>query len=183
MCGRELLYPDYLNSAKETKQYASCDQYVKSQIQRMAKVSDIIRSNARENDVANKKQYNKSTNERIFQVGDHVLYFQHAFPRKGYSKLARRWLECIVVERNANNVNYKLQVKATGQVLKPWIHANYLRPFNLSRDFLAQGEFEIAQYDINKTQNNNIDQTPEEAKLPDGWCEVKRVLSRRKKDG
>jgi hypothetical protein len=89
MYGRELLYPDYSESAKETEPYASRDQYVNPQIQRMAKVSDVIRSNARENDVTNKRQYDKSTNERIFQAGDHVLYFQLALARKDYSKLAR----------------------------------------------------------------------------------------------
>jgi hypothetical protein len=42
---------------------------------RMAKVSDVIRYNAHENDLTNKRRYDKSTNERIFQVGDLVLYF------------------------------------------------------------------------------------------------------------
>jgi hypothetical protein len=183
MYGREMSYPDHLESAKETEQYASRDQFLKMQIERMAKVSETIRANARGNDIVSKRHYDKSSNERNFQVGDHVLYFQSVLPRKGYSKLARRWIECIVVERSENNVNYRLQIKATGRVLKPWIHVNFLRPLNLSRDFLAQSEYEINQQKSTETQDVSDSNQPQADKLPQGWYEVKRVMSRRKKDG
>ena len=112
-----------------------------------------------------------------------MLYCQSVLPRKGYSKLARRWIECIVVECSENNVNYRLQIKATGRVLKPWIHVKYLRPLNLSRDFLAQSEYEINQRKLTETQDSSDSNQPQADKLPQGWYEVKRVMSRRKKDG
>lgn len=181
MYGREMPFPDHLDLINETDQHASRDGFVKSQLERMTKVAKTIRGNAWENDIASKRRYDKSIHERSFQIGDHVLYFQSALPRKGYSKLARRWLECIVVERAENNVNYRLQIKATGRVLKPWIHVNYLRPLNLSRDFLTQSEFEVSQAEQHQTQETSGNNQSQNTKLPEGWYEVRRVLSRKKK--
>jgi hypothetical protein len=47
----------------------------------MAKISETISINARRNNVASKHHYEKSSNKRVFQVGDHAL--KKSVPRHG----------------------------------------------------------------------------------------------------
>jgi hypothetical protein len=67
MYGREMPYPDHLSLVGD--QPISRDDYANTQIKRMAKVAETIKANAQTNDLESKHRYDRSANERIFDVG------------------------------------------------------------------------------------------------------------------
>jgi len=69
-------------------------------------------------------QYDRSVNEKIFKVGDTVLFHDETVRRGRSKKLESQWVGPYTITAKLSDVNYEIK---GGKTIR--VHANRIKPF------------------------------------------------------
>ena len=86
------------------------DNYVQELRKRFRATSQVARENVKQAKILAKKQYDKTSREKTFQVGDTVLLYDEMIRRGRSKKLELKWIGPYTVTEKYNDVNYTIKM-------------------------------------------------------------------------